>query len=209
MTLEEYSHTDYCDVYLSHNAPRVRRDHISGWRHALQVRAYYNIVANQDRMLRAMGELARDYDAAGEPMPVPLPVNMQPPPSAKLPVDVMAAAGMAPRHFAVVHELPSLRRSDLRASKTKKDAKTRPPVRARDEPRTYVPPESCISGRSRSPDSRRDNRPSAPFGHRSHTPGFRRGDSHQGPQEHGRPQHFRQHRNDRRDDRTLPFSRQW
>lgn len=33
--------TDYCDIFLTHDAPRVRKDHNAGWKHAAQVRAHY------------------------------------------------------------------------------------------------------------------------------------------------------------------------
>lgn len=32
---------DYCDIFLTHDAPRVRKDHNAGWKHAVQVRAHY------------------------------------------------------------------------------------------------------------------------------------------------------------------------
>lgn len=55
---------DYCDVYLTHDAPRVRRDHNAGWRHAAQVKAYM-ISLNQDRMARQVSEIIKDYEARG------------------------------------------------------------------------------------------------------------------------------------------------
>ncbi len=80
-------------------------------------------VASQDAMLRAMGDVSRDWEAAGEAVPVPAPVGMGPPTSARLPPDVLAAVGQAPRHLAAVHELPALRRS-CRKSRTKRAEKT-------------------------------------------------------------------------------------
>lgn len=32
---------DYCDIFLTHDAPRVRKDHNAGWKHAVQVRAHF------------------------------------------------------------------------------------------------------------------------------------------------------------------------
>ncbi|KAI8896472.1 hypothetical protein BC833DRAFT_528228, partial [Globomyces pollinis-pini] len=32
---------DYCDIYLTHDSPRVRRDHNSGWKHKMHVQNYY------------------------------------------------------------------------------------------------------------------------------------------------------------------------
>lgn len=55
---------DYCDVYLTHDAPRVRRDHNAGWKHAAQVKAYI-LSLNQDRMARQVGEIIKDYEARG------------------------------------------------------------------------------------------------------------------------------------------------
>lgn len=55
---------DYCDVYLTHDAPRVRRDHNSGWKHAAQVKAHF-MEQNQDRMARKVAEVVRDYEVRG------------------------------------------------------------------------------------------------------------------------------------------------
>lgn len=57
-------HVDYCDVYLTHDAPRVRRDHNAGWKHAAQVKAYI-LSLNQDRMARQVGEIIKDYETRG------------------------------------------------------------------------------------------------------------------------------------------------
>lgn len=55
---------DYCDVYLTHDAPRVRRDHNAGWKHAAQVKAHF-MSKNQDKMARQVGEIVKDYEARG------------------------------------------------------------------------------------------------------------------------------------------------
>ena len=68
---------DYCDVYLTHDAPRVRRDHNAGWKHAAQVKAHFLctsilmhrpfiiLALNQDKMARQVGEIVKDYEARG------------------------------------------------------------------------------------------------------------------------------------------------
>jgi uncharacterized phage-associated protein len=33
---------DYCDTYLTHDSPSVRKSHLEGWRHKAAVRAYYS-----------------------------------------------------------------------------------------------------------------------------------------------------------------------
>lgn len=32
---------DYCDVFLTHDSPSVRKSHNDGWKHKAAVRAYY------------------------------------------------------------------------------------------------------------------------------------------------------------------------
>ncbi len=32
---------DYCDVFLTHDSPSVRKSHNEGWKHKAAVRAYY------------------------------------------------------------------------------------------------------------------------------------------------------------------------
>lgn len=33
---------DYCDTYLTHDSPSVRKSHLEGWRHKAAVKAYYS-----------------------------------------------------------------------------------------------------------------------------------------------------------------------
>ncbi|PJF16721.1 hypothetical protein PSACC_03495 [Paramicrosporidium saccamoebae] len=69
----------YCDIFLTHDAPRVRKDHNAGWKHAVQVRAHF-LAASQDRLQRTVGEIVKDYEARRELVPVPAPIMMRPPP---------------------------------------------------------------------------------------------------------------------------------
>ena len=71
--------TAYCDVYLTHDAPRVRKDHTSGWKHAAQVRAHY-LACNQDKMTRCVGEVVKDWEEAGEVVQILAPVTIGRPP---------------------------------------------------------------------------------------------------------------------------------
>lgn len=69
----------YCDVYLTHDAPRVRKDHNAGWKHAAQVRAHF-LSQNQDRMTRMVGEIVKDYEERALPVLVPPPITIGRPP---------------------------------------------------------------------------------------------------------------------------------
>ena len=51
---------DYCDIFLTHDAKRVRKDHNAGWKHAAQVRAHF-LAMNQEKMGRCVGEIVREY----------------------------------------------------------------------------------------------------------------------------------------------------
>lgn len=60
---------------MTHDAPRVRKDHNAGWKHAAQVRAHF-LSQNQDRMTRIVGEIVKDYEERGAPVFVPAPVTI-------------------------------------------------------------------------------------------------------------------------------------
>jgi U1 small nuclear ribonucleoprotein C len=64
---------DYCDVFLTHDAPSVRRDHITGWKHRGTVTTYFQTVVNQDKMARAVGEIIKQYEERREFVPIPVP----------------------------------------------------------------------------------------------------------------------------------------
>lgn len=36
---------DYCDIYLTHDTPAARKDHMVGWKHMLQVKHYFTEIA--------------------------------------------------------------------------------------------------------------------------------------------------------------------
>ena len=60
---------DYCDIYLTHDAPKVRKDHNSGWKHSLQVKAYY-MQLDQEKLQAVVNEVLREYEERGEYVPV-------------------------------------------------------------------------------------------------------------------------------------------
>lgn len=64
---------------MTHDAPRVRKDHNAGWKHAAQVRAHF-LSQNQDRMTRLVGEIVKDYEDRGLPVTVPAPITIGRPP---------------------------------------------------------------------------------------------------------------------------------
>lgn len=65
---------------MTHDAPRVRKDHNAGWKHAAQVRAHY-LAQNQDRMTRRVGEIVKDYEERGLNAQVPVPITIGRPPA--------------------------------------------------------------------------------------------------------------------------------
>lgn len=65
---------DYCDVFLTHDAPSVRRDHNTGWKHQAAIRTYFQTVCNQDKMARSVGEIIKEYEERREFVPIPVPV---------------------------------------------------------------------------------------------------------------------------------------
>lgn len=64
---------------MTHDAPRVRKDHNAGWKHAAQVRAHF-LSQNQDRMTRMVGEIVKDYEERGLPVLLPPPITIGRPP---------------------------------------------------------------------------------------------------------------------------------
>lgn len=78
-------HLAYCDVYLTHDAPRVRKDHNAGWKHAAQVRAHF-LDQNQDKMTRLVGEIVKDYEERSMPVLVPAPITIGRPPMGGMPM---------------------------------------------------------------------------------------------------------------------------
>eukprot|EP00890_Picochlorum_soloecismus_P006465 jgi/Picsp_1/681/NSC_00675-R1_u1 small nuclear ribonucleoprotein c protein len=47
---------DYCDAYLTHDSPLVRRQHNSGFKHKANVKAYY-LQYEEEAQMRLMAEL--------------------------------------------------------------------------------------------------------------------------------------------------------
>lgn len=66
---------DYCDIFLTHDAKRVRKDHNAGWKHAAQVRAHF-LAMNQEKMGRCVNEIVREYGQRKELVPVPTPITV-------------------------------------------------------------------------------------------------------------------------------------
>jgi U1 small nuclear ribonucleoprotein C len=65
---------DYCDVFLTHDAPSVRRDHNTGWKHQAAIRTYFQTVCNQEKMARTVGEIIKEYEERREFVPIPVAV---------------------------------------------------------------------------------------------------------------------------------------
>jgi U1 small nuclear ribonucleoprotein C len=70
---------NYCDIFLTHDAPRVIKDHNAGWKHGARVREHY-LSRNLENMARNVGEVIRDYEERKELVPVPAPISSKKPP---------------------------------------------------------------------------------------------------------------------------------
>lgn len=42
---------DYCDIYLTHDSPSVRKSHNEGWKHKAIVKAYYSLFERDETQL--------------------------------------------------------------------------------------------------------------------------------------------------------------
>ena len=91
---------DYCDIFLTHDAPRVIKDHSAGWKHCAAVRAHY-LNSNMEAMALNIGEVIKDYEERKELVPVPAPISskqrrmpMPPPPGMMMPPGMMLPPGM-------------------------------------------------------------------------------------------------------------------
>jgi U1 small nuclear ribonucleoprotein C len=42
---------DYCDIYLTHDSPSVRKSHNEGWKHKAIVKAYYSLFERDETQI--------------------------------------------------------------------------------------------------------------------------------------------------------------
>ncbi|GAV79072.1 zf-U1 domain-containing protein, partial [Cephalotus follicularis] len=106
---------DYCDTYLTHDSPSVRKQHNAGYKHKANVRQYYQQFEEQqnqsfiDEKIKAMlgqaqfqqvGAAYNQYPMAQRPrLPILPPPLMTIPGNAQLPVNSPLAQGMRPPVF--------------------------------------------------------------------------------------------------------------
>ncbi|KAI8908461.1 U1 small nuclear ribonucleoprotein C [Gorgonomyces haynaldii] len=57
---------DYCDIYLTHDSIRVRRDHNAGWKHKLYVLNYYTDL-DAEKVQVVVDRITQAYWSAGLP----------------------------------------------------------------------------------------------------------------------------------------------
>lgn len=67
---------DYCNIYLTHDTLKVRRDHNSGWKHALQVKNHFMLHVDQQQLQWTLDDVYREYAARGEAIPPPPGVSV-------------------------------------------------------------------------------------------------------------------------------------
>jgi hypothetical protein len=84
---------DYCDTFLTHDSPAVRRQHNEGYKHKAAVRNYYMMFEEQGPGGAAPASMA-PAGAGGMPM------GMRPPGMGMMPPMMMGMMGMGPRERA-------------------------------------------------------------------------------------------------------------
>ena len=77
---------DYCNIYLTHDTVKVRRDHNSGWKHALQVKLHFMQHVDQQQLQWTLNDVIGEYSRRGEAPPPPPGVNVVLAPVAKAPI---------------------------------------------------------------------------------------------------------------------------
>ncbi|KAL5712840.1 hypothetical protein ACHQM5_014967 [Ranunculus cassubicifolius] len=97
---------DYCDTYLTHDSPSVRKQHNSGYKHKANVRTYYQQFEEQqtqsliDQRIKEHVAQAQAYQVGAAynqhlasypqmprfPMPIPMPMPMPMPGTTQLPM---------------------------------------------------------------------------------------------------------------------------
>jgi len=89
---------DYCDVFLTHDSPSVRKSHNSGWKHKAAVRTYYSQF-EEDITQRLIDAKVKEYEEGRSGAALPFP--FQPgfagvyPPQANSPLYPFPHPGMA------------------------------------------------------------------------------------------------------------------
>lgn len=70
---------DYCDIFLTHDSPSVRKAHNTGWKHKINVREWY---LQQEAAMRKYAWDTGNKDAYYlPPPPVPTTYQFRPPPA--------------------------------------------------------------------------------------------------------------------------------
>jgi U1 small nuclear ribonucleoprotein C len=60
---------EYCNIYLTHDALHVRRDHNKGWKHIKNVQTHF--MKHVDQMQMELEEIYRGYREIGDTPPIP------------------------------------------------------------------------------------------------------------------------------------------
>ncbi|KAI9363962.1 U1 small nuclear ribonucleoprotein C [Zopfochytrium polystomum] len=91
---------DYCDIFLTHDSPSVRKAHNSGWKHKMHVQNYYSALS-QDKVQEIIDQITKAYEgklgapdfAPIPPLGIPFGLPMRPPPGM---IGMMPPPGMLP-----------------------------------------------------------------------------------------------------------------
>lgn len=92
---------DYCDTFLTHDSPSVRKTHCAGRKHKENVKFYYQKWMEDQAQL--VIDSATAAFKAGKMATKPPPVPMPPPPAT---LAAVAASGRLPPPFPVAGRLP-------------------------------------------------------------------------------------------------------
>ncbi|KAL5474006.1 hypothetical protein EMCRGX_G028576 [Ephydatia muelleri] len=85
---------DYCDTYLTHDSPSVRKTHNSGRKHKDNVRLYYMNWLEREAQ-NMLDQTTAAYKIGRMPGLLP-PMNMMPPPGMMPPMGLPPGMGMFP-----------------------------------------------------------------------------------------------------------------
>jgi len=92
VTMPKY-YCDYCDTYLTHDSPSVRKTHNNGRKHKDNVKFYY-AKWMEDQAQALIDQTIKQAEKSTKGMPMPMPMGMMPPPGMMPPG--MMPPGMPP-----------------------------------------------------------------------------------------------------------------
>jgi len=90
---------DYCDIYLTHDSPSVRKSHNDGWKHKAQVKAYYSQFL-EDETQTLIDQKIKEYEFR-QRLPPGAGMAFFPPPPLIFPVGFPVPGAGPPPHMGM------------------------------------------------------------------------------------------------------------